>query len=193
MTEEELKKLPYPTVTLTKFEHALAVWVGKEKHRTSVNAGLKEGAFLNGPGMPEHINVLGCIAEFAAAKLLDLFFTPVGTFQNADLSGNVQVRAICKWDTGEWKPLKVKKQDKDQLVLGVRVDGIEYKEGVAFEIPGWYTLKEAMERPDWLRSPQFKPYYDVPDYKLHPLWLLKKDLLRSRINTYLDLERLSVK
>lgn len=119
-----------------------AVLAGAHRITESIRQGLRDRGGFRGDTW--EINVMGAVAEAAAAVALGLeFHAGVNTFEAADIGSNVQVR-WTKYDSGH---LKVKQDDANDeafvLVTGSNPHGLTVR--------GWIWGREAKQA-KWLHD-----------------------------------------
>lgn len=119
------------TVNLSGFEYEISLHIAEKIGIMSREAGLIDRAFSS---KGDALTTVGCLAEMAVAKWLDLFW--VGrpfSFREADLSHRIEVRAITRPGDG----LKVRDVDGDWK----RVVGAEVGELGVFNAAGQFEVR----------------------------------------------------
>lgn len=156
-------------VTLTSWEFQTACLVGRWMYEKSQADGRSDAHGFEGDG--ERIQMLGSLAERAAAKALDVHW-PAGIDQGdlSDLPHNIEVRALSR----DWYGLRVRDSDLDDR----RVVAVIIPEGLErlgpYRLPGWITAEQA-KRTDWVISPNGRPpMFAVPQDHLYPIAELRR-------------------
>jgi hypothetical protein len=174
-------------VSLDKWELAGAIQVGKWRRDESVRLGdhdyrltsQKPTTNAQGHNIPERLNLVGAIAERAAAKALGLYWHGhVNVGKVEDLAHNIEVRLIGVASYG----LRVYSNDPQaRRVVGVIIPQGAEKLG-SYAIPGWIEAEYGRERQFKMNPYNGRPMYAVPQECLRPLSELRAIIAQERLN-----------
>jgi len=159
-------------ITLTPEELTTAKEYALRRNTISRQNNLQEKDFDKTKTSLE-IDIIGAIAEAAAAKFFKQDLPLINSFKNADMWDDIEIRGVTRYKGG-WRNLIVRDGDKEKFIVGICVANMH--DTGPYLVAGWYKL--SWVKPEWLKCVNStRPFYGVPLAHLKPIQelLLLKD------------------
>jgi len=166
------------TITLDPWQFKCCAALAADRMATSNDAGWNNASTYERTYLKRlEEETVGACGEMAAAKALDIFFSPsVNTFhKTTDLPHNIEVRATNRDPNGRVS-LIIRKNDPSDRIF-VLVNG----EPPVMHVLGWFIAEDA-KKPEYLDNPNgHRESWFVPKDHLHPIAELKSWIAEKKI------------